>query len=216
MESISREQTQASIRLSDYDYDLPKELIAQHPLENRDNARLLILHRDTGGIEHRKFSDITDYLQANDLLILNNTRVMPARIFGQKSSGASVELLFVEDLGENQWKALVKSNAKLRVSDEIYIDHHTITAKLHKRLDDGSWSIGFNGKNNIKEILYRIGEPPLPPYIKRQHSDIHTPIDRERYQTVFAQKEGAIAAPTAGLHFSNTTLEKIKKYGVEV
>ena len=216
MESISREQTQASIRLSDYDYDLPKELIAQHPLENRDNARLLILHRDTGGIEHRKFSDITDYLQANDLLILNNTRVMPARIFGQKSSGASVELLFVEDLGENQWKALVKSNAKLRVSDEIYIDHHTITAKLHKRLDDGSWSIGFNGKNNIKEILYRIGEPPLPPYIKRQHSDVHTSIDRERYQTVFAQKEGAIAAPTAGLHFSNTTLEKIRKQGLEV
>ncbi|HJW85985.1 MAG TPA: tRNA preQ1(34) S-adenosylmethionine ribosyltransferase-isomerase QueA [Candidatus Brocadiaceae bacterium] len=216
MKSIYQAQTQASTKLSDYDYDLPRELIAQHPLENRDDARLLILHRDTGDIEHRKFSDITDYLLPNDLLILNNTKVLPARIFGHKSSGASVELLFVEDLGENQWKALVKSNAKLRASDEIYIDHHAVAALLQKRHDDGSWSIGFNGNSNIKEILHRIGEPPLPPYIKRQHSDALTPIDRERYQTVFAQKEGAIAAPTAGLHFSNTTLEKVRNLGVEL
>ena len=127
-----------------------------------------------------------------------------------------MELLFVEDLGENQWKALVKSNAKLRASDEIYIDHHAVAATLQKRHDDGSWSIGFNNNSNIKEILHRIGEPPLPPYIKRQHGNTHTPIDRERYQTVFAQKEGAIAAPTAGLHFSNTTLEKVRNLGVEL
>lgn len=204
-------------KLSDFDYDLPKELIAQQPLKNRDDARLLILHRSTGQIEHRKFYDILDYLFPGDLLILNNTKVTPARVMGNKASGAFVELLFIEELEGNRWKVLIKSNAKLRKMEEIGIDNNTISAKLLEKLQDGSWHIEFKQKNNIRELLNRIGEMPLPPYIKRTKSkNTLRSLDKERYQTIFAQKEGAIAASTAGLHFSQNILERIKKHGVDV
>lgn len=204
-------------KLSDYDYNLPKELIAHKPLENRDDARLLILYRSTGKIEHRRFHEITHYLFPRDLLVLNNTKVIPARIAGNKASGASVELLFVEELGENRWRVLIKSNAKLREMEEICIDNNAIPARLLEKLEDGSWQIEFKEKNNTKELLNRIGKMPLPPYIKRnKNNDTLFFLDQERYQTVFAQKEGAIAAPTAGLHFSKNMLEKIEGHGTEV
>ncbi len=216
--NISRSKSQEmSTQLSGYDYRLPRELIAQKPLENRDDARLLVLRRDTGKIEHRKFHEITNYLLAGDLLVLNNTKVMPAQIIGKKPSGASVELLLIEEQEKNRWRAFIKSNAKLRKGEIININHDTISLNLSEKFEDGSWSLIFNSNTNIKELLWQIGKMPLPPYIKRpRNNDLLSPFDRERYQTVFAQKEGAIAAPTAGLHFSPETLAKIKHSGVEI
>ena len=203
-------------KLSDYDYNLPKEFIAQQPLGNRDDSRLLILYRNTGKIEHRKFREITDYFSPGDFLVLNDTKVLPASIAGNRISGASIELLFIEEIGENRWKVLIKSNAKLKAGEEIYIGNNSISARLLDRTE-GAWLIEFNKKNTVvKELLHRIGGMPLPPYIKRaKNQDTLFSLDRERYQTVFAQKEGAIAAPTAGLHFTKDTLEKAQKRGVE-
>ncbi len=205
-------------KLSDYDYDLPKELIAQRPPKNRDDARMLILHRTSGKIEHRKFHEITEYLHPGDLLVLNNTRVIPALIPGKRISGAFLELLLTEERGGNRWKALIKSNATLKIGEEIYTEGNIISATLLDKAEDGSWLIEFNGKFDVKEMLGRIGKMPLPPYIKRGKHEVasSSDADRERYQTVFAQKEGAIAAPTAGLHFSQNTLEKIKQNGAEI
>ncbi len=203
-------------KLSSYNYSLPKELIAQQPLENREDARLLVLHRSTGKIEHRKFYEITEYLYPGDLLVLNNTKVIPALITGEKISGAFLELLLTEELGGNQWKALIKSNTKLNRGEEIYLGNNTIPAKLLDKAEDGSWLIEFNQKYAVKELLGQIGKMPLPPYIKRKKREDPCSLDKERYQTVFAQKEGAIAAPTAGLHFSQSILEKIKQNGVEI
>lgn len=207
-----------STKLSDYNYHLPRELIAQQPPENREDARLLILHRNTGKIEHRKFHEITEYLYPGDLLVLNNTKVIPALIPGKRISGAFLELLLTEEIGENRWKALIKSNAKLKTGEEIYGEDNIISARLLDKAEDGSWLIEFDRKYDIKKLLGRIGKMPLPPYIKRNKHEDSSSLDseRERYQTVFAQKEGAIAAPTAGLHFSQNILEKIKQNGVEI
>lgn len=203
-------------KLSDYDYSLPKELIAQQPLANREDARLLVLHRSTGKIEHRTFHEITEYLYPGDLLVLNNTKVIPALIPGKKFSGAFLEVLFTEEIEGNQWKALIKSNAKLKRGEEICLGKSTILAKLIDKAEDGSWLVEFNQKYAVKELLGQIGKTPLPPYIKRTKSEDSRLFDKERYQTVFAQKEGAIAAPTAGLHFSQRIFEKIEQRGVEI
>ncbi len=205
-------------KLSDYDYHLPKELIAQQPPGNRDDSRLLVLYRNTGKIEHRKFYEITDYFSPGDFLVLNDTKVLPARLTGNRIGGASIELLFIEERGENRWKVLIKSNAKLKTGEEIYISDNSISARLLDRTEAGAWLIEFNKNNTaVKELLHRIGGMPLPPYIKRtKNKDALFSLDRERYQTVFAQKEGAIAAPTAGLHFTTDILEKIQKRGVEI
>ncbi|OQY99946.1 MAG: tRNA preQ1(34) S-adenosylmethionine ribosyltransferase-isomerase QueA [Candidatus Brocadia sp. UTAMX2] len=204
-------------KLSDYEYDLPKELIAQQPLENREDARLLILYRNSGKIEHRRFYEIIEYLCPGDFLVLNNTKVIPALLSGKRISGASLELLLTEEREENQWKALIKSNAKLKAGEEIYITDNILSAKLLKKGKDGSWLIQFDNGYPIKDLLLRTGKMPLPPYIKRpDNNEACYSSDKERYQTVFAQKEGAIAAPTAGLHFSHSILERIKKYGAEI
>lgn len=218
MSDMLSKSVETYTKLSDFDYDLPKELIAQQPLENRDDARLLILYRSTGKIEHRKFYEITEYLSAGDLLVLNNTKVIPARIRGNKISGASIELLFVEELEENRWKVLIKSRARLKEKEEIHIDNNTISMNLLERSENGAWYVEFNKDNDIKRLLNQRGEMPLPPYIKRNNKDRDALclLDQERYQTVFAQKEGAIAAPTAGLHFSQNTLTSIKTLGVEI
>lgn len=218
MNVTSSKSMKICTKLSDYNYFLPKKLIAQQPTENREDARLLILQRSTGKIEHRTFHEITEYLCHGDLLVLNNTKVIPALVPGKRISGAFLELLLTEETGENQWKALIKSNARLKTGEEIYIGNNiiSISAKLINKAEDGSWLITFDKNYDIKDILARIGKMPLPPYIKRNNNkgSLYS-FDQERYQTVFAQKEGAIAAPTAGLHFSQKTLEKIKKHGVE-
>ncbi|MCF6149060.1 MAG: tRNA preQ1(34) S-adenosylmethionine ribosyltransferase-isomerase QueA [Candidatus Kuenenia sp.] len=204
-------------KVADYDFDLPKELIAQKPMGKRENARLLVLHRYSGKIEHRKFNEITDYLSPEDILVLNNTKVIPSRIAGQKAHGAYIDLLFTEELEDNCWKALLKSNAPLKKGERIYLDNATISAILLEKHEDSSWILQIENGANIKELMDRDGEMPLPPYIKRQKkNNTLSAMDAERYQTVFAKKEGAIAAPTAGLHFSEGVLKKIKHRGVEI
>ncbi len=203
-------------KLSDYDYHLPKEFIAQQPLENRADARLLVLHRNTGRMEHRVFSEITGYFSPGDFLVLNDTKVIPARLQGKRAGGASVEILFIEETDERRWEVLLKSNAKLKAGEEISVGNEGVPARLLDRIEKGKWHIEFDKAYNVRELIHRIGEMPLPPYIKRdKNKETLSPLDRERYQTVFARKEGAIAAPTAGLHFTNETLEEIRTRGVE-
>lgn len=203
-------------KLSDYDYHLPKEFIAQQPPKNRADARLLILHRNTGRIEHRVFREIAGYFSPGDFLVLNDTKVIPARLHGNRVGGASVEILFIGEADENRWEVLLKSNAKLKMREEIRIGSDGVRARLLDRIEKGKWHIEFDKSDNVRELIHRAGEMPLPPYIKRgKNRDALFPLDKERYQTVFARKEGAIAAPTAGLHFTNEVLEKIKTRGVE-
>lgn len=205
-----------TMKLSDYDYYLPKELIAQQPEKNRGDARMMVLHKNTGRVEHCRFNEITKYLSKGDLLILNNTKVIPARLMGNRSSGASVELLLVEELGENNWKALVGSNARLVAGEEVCIENTITKVKLINRAEDGLWLVAFYRKDKVRELLWQVGRMPLPPYIKRNKNNTLSSLDRERYQTVFAKKEGAIAAPTAGLHFTEDIIEKIRNKGVEI
>ncbi|WP_347274141.1 tRNA preQ1(34) S-adenosylmethionine ribosyltransferase-isomerase QueA [Candidatus Kuenenia sp.] len=206
-----------SHKLSDYDFDLPKELIAQKPTEERDNARLLVLHRRTGRMEHRRFSEIAGYLRPEDLLVLNNTKVIPSRIAGKKPHGAYVDLLFIEELEGNHWKALLKSNGPLKKGEKIYLDNTAVSASLLGKHEDNSWILRIENGANIRELIHRTGEMPLPPYIKRpKKNNTLSTLDAERYQTVFAQKEGAIAAPTAGLHFSKDVLGKIRNSGTDI
>lgn len=217
MDFIALKPVPLYTKLSDYDYDIPRELIAQHPLENREDARLLILNRSTGKIDHRRFHEVVEYLHPGDFLVLNNTKVMPALLQGKRISGAFLELLLAEEGEENQWKAFIKSNAKLKAGEEIYLADNNLAAKLLRKDEDGLWLVQFDKNYQIKDLLTRTGKMPLPPYIKRTyHNGSRFDSDTDRYQTVFAQKEGAIAAPTAGLHFTHHTLEKIKKHGVEI
>ncbi|MCD6275654.1 MAG: tRNA preQ1(34) S-adenosylmethionine ribosyltransferase-isomerase QueA [Thermoplasmata archaeon] len=188
--------------LKSYDFELPEELIAQEPVEPRDHARLMVL-RD--GIEHRFFYNLPEYLEKGDVLVLNDTRVIKARLHGHKSTGGKVEILILEKLGENFYRCLVKGK-KIRTGTELIFDN--IKGKvMHK--EEGICDIEFSG--NIMELARKRGEIPLPPYIKKKISDAE-----EKYQTVFARKEGAVAAPTAGLHFTPELLKKIENIGVEV
>ncbi len=188
--------------LKSYDFELPEELIAQEPVEPRDHARLMVL-RD--GIEHRFFYNLPEYLEKGDVLVLNDTRVIKARLHGHKSTGGKVEILILEKLGENFYRCLAKGK-KIRTGTELIFDN--IKGKvMHK--EEGICDIEFSG--NIMELARKRGEIPLPPYIKKKISDAE-----EKYQTVFARKEGAVAAPTAGLHFTPELLKKIENIGVEV
>jgi len=188
--------------LKSYDFKLPEELIAQEPVEPRDHARLMVL-RD--GIEHRFFYNLPEYLEKGDVLVLNDTRVIKARLHGHKSTGGKVEILILEKLGENFYRCLVKGK-KIRTGTELIFDD--IKGKvMHK--EEGICDIEFSG--NIMELARKRGEIPLPPYIKKKISNAE-----EKYQTVFARKEGAVAAPTAGLHFTPELLKKIENIGVEV
>ena len=188
--------------LKSYDFKLPEELIAQEPVEPRDHARLMVL---CDGIEHRFFYNLPEYLEKGDVLVLNDTRVIKARLHGHKSTGGKVEILILEKLGENFYRCLVKGK-KIRTGTELIFDD--IKGKvMHK--EEGICDIEFSG--NIMELARKRGEIPLPPYIKKKISNAE-----EKYQTVFARKEGAVAAPTAGLHFTPELLKKIENIGVEV
>ncbi len=193
------------MKLSEFDYFLPKSQIAQYPLSERDSSRLLVIHRKHEKITHRLFSDITEYLIPSDVLVLNNTKVIPARLYGvnPNTSGGKVEILLLKELYTNTWEALVKGLHQGKV-----ILKHGITAFVSR--SNGVAEVKFN--HNIKNALNKIGVMPLPPYIKRKtvQSDI------ERYQTVYAKKQGAVAAPTAGLHFTDNLLNVIRDKGVEV
>ncbi len=192
------------MNISEFDYYLPKAQIAQYPLPRRDTSRLCILDRRLRRCKHKTFRDIVDYLQPGDVLVLNDTKVMPSRIYGIKPSGGKAEIMLLKEIRRNEWNALVKGVQKSTV-----IIKDGITA--HISPSNGVFRVNFEG-GDIKGLLKEVGTMPLPPYIKRKADR----LDMQRYQTVYAEKEGAIAAPTAGLHFTNELLAAIRRRGVEV
>lgn len=197
------------MQLKDFDYELPEELIAQEPILERDQSRLLVLDRNSGEIEHRRFVDIIDYLQAGDLMVLNDTRVVATRLFGTKPTGANVEALLIANLGENRWKAIIKPGRRVPVGTEITFGDGELTAHVVERTEEGGRIVEFRSDGDCESIIARLGEVPLPPYICKKLED------RERYQTVYAAEMGSAAAPTAGLHFTPRVLDAIRGKGVE-
>jgi len=198
------------MRLSNFDYQLPKELIAQAPLVLRDQSRLLVLERNSGKLFHQKFSDLVKYLSPSDCLILNNTKVVPARIFGKRKTGAKVEILLLEKKNRSTYRCLLKP-ARVKLDEPIVFNNNSLSAKILVRRDSGHL-IRFEGKSNIDLAIKKLGIMPLPPYIRRNATD----FDRITYQTVYAEEEGAIAAPTAGLHFTKKLLSQIKEKGTQI
>lgn len=193
-----------------YDFELPESLIAQTPLPDRSASRLLMLDKATGEMEHRHFTDILDALQSGDTLVLNDTRVIPARLFGIKAdTGAKAEVLLLKSLGEDRWEALVKPGKKLKAGAVIEFGEE-LSAVIEEEGDMGGRTLKFRYKGIFQEILDRLGSMPLPPYIKE------TLDDRERYQTVYAKSEGSAAAPTAGLHFTKELLGQLEAKGVRI
>ena len=199
------------MKTSDFYYNLPKELIAQIPLEPRDTSKLLVLGRESGNIEHKHFYDIIDYLNPGDLLVCNDSRVLPARIFGIKDeTGARVEFLLLKQISGNRWETLCKPGKKAREGAKFSFGSGIMSATVEKVKDDGNRIVSFECDDNFFAVLDKIGQMPLPPYITEKLKD------RERYQTVYSHELGSAAAPTAGLHFTNELLEKIKAKGVNI
>lgn len=193
-----------------YDFDLPEELIAQTPLADRTASRLLTLNKSTGEVQHHMFPAILDYLQPGDTLVLNDTRVIPARLFGVKQdTGAKAEVLLLKDLGADRWEALVKPGKKLKTGAVITFGDE-LTATIESEGDMGERVLSFSYEGIFNEILDRLGQMPLPPYIKEKLAD------RERYQTVYSKHEGSAAAPTAGLHFTKELLEQVRSKGIDI
>lgn len=197
--------------LKDFNYDLPEELIAQDPLEDRSSSRLMVLHKDTGRIEHKIFRDIIDYLNPGDCLVINDTKVIPARLMGIKEdTGAAIEVLLLKRNADDVWECLVKPGKKARTGARIVFGEGLLVGEIVDVIEDGNRMIKFHYEGIFEEILDKLGQMPLPPYI------IHKLQDKNRYQTVYARNEGSAAAPTAGLHFTKELLEKIKEKGVNV
>lgn len=204
---------------NDFDFNLPDELIAQTPAALRDASRLLVLHRDSNQLEHKNFRDLLDYLLAGDVLVLNNSRVIPARLraTNPKTSGA-FEILLLEENSSNDWWAMMRPAKRARVGTELALidlrgERSAISMTVIETNEEGHRRLKFSGAKNISEVLDQFGEVPLPPYIKR---DERNDEDRERYQTVYARDKGSVAAPTAGLHFTENFLERIRARGVDV
>lgn len=203
--------------LSLYDYPLPWEFIAQHPLPKRDASRLLVLHRRTSQLEHRTFRDILHYLHQGDALVLNDSRVIPARLVGKRPTGGWVKLLLVEELHPGRWKVLLEASGKPKIGEEIDLEEGAFHGILLSREDYRYWVIDLEPKDTFWETLFKVGRMPLPPYIKRPpNKDPFFLEDKKRYQSVFATRDGSIAAPTAGLHFTKDLLEEIAQRGVEI
>lgn len=202
--------------LSDFDYILPEELIAQKPANRRTQSKMMVLNRALKTIEHKSFFDIVDLLDENDVLVLNNTKVIPARLLGQKITGAHVEVFLLKELENKQWEALLKPSKRINEGNIIKISEE-LSAKTLVRLDGGKWLVELIYEGDIQEILSLVGKVPLPPYIERKlDNEKLKKLDYKRYQTVFAKHAGSVAAPTAGLHFSNDILKKLKKKGVQI
>ena len=199
------------MKTSDFYYELPRELIAQDPLEERSDSRLLVLHRSSGRIEHRGFKDIVEYLRAGDCLVRNDTKVIPARLFGRrKDTGAVVELLLLKRMENDIWETLVKPGKKARTGARLDFGDGRLEGEIISVEEDGNRRIQFRYDGIFEEILDELGQMPLPPYIT------HTLRDRNRYQTVYARYEGSAAAPTAGLHFTEELFDELERKGVLV
>ena len=197
------------MKTHDFWYDLPEELIAQTPLQQRDSSRLCVLDAKSGAVSHRHFSDILEYLQPGDCLVMNDSRVLPARLLGHRPTGGAVELLLLRDLGDKKWECLAKPGRKLQAGQEVIFGDGELTATITAVKDDGNRIVEFHFEGIFLEVLERLGKMPLPPYIKEELQD------QERYQTVYSRQVGSAAAPTAGLHFTNELLDKIRKKGVK-
>ena len=198
-----------AMQTKDYWYDLPEELIAQTPLERRDSSRLMVLDRETGDVSHRHFYDIVEYLRPGDCLVMNDSRVLPARLLGHRPSGGAVEVLLLRDLGDNRWECLCKPGRKMQVGNEVIFGSGELTAVVREVREDGNRVVEFQYEGIFLEVLERLGKMPLPPYIKEELAD------QERYQTVYSREVGSAAAPTAGLHFTTELLERIRAMGVQ-
>lgn len=202
--------------LSEFDYILPDELIAQKPASRRTQSKMMVLNRDLKTIEHKHFFDIVDLLGENDVLVLNNTKVIPARLLGQKLTGANVEVFLLKELGNKQWEALIKPSKRVNEDNIVKISDE-LSVKILIKLEGGKWLVELIYEGDIHEILSKVGNVPLPPYIERKISpEKLKKLDYKRYQTVFAKHAGSVAAPTAGLHFTKEILKKLKKKGVEI
>ena len=198
------------MKTSDFYYDLPQELIAQTPLQQRDASRLLCMDRSSGRCEHRHFSDITQYLRSGDTLVVNNSRVLPARLLGCRPTGGAVEVLLLRDKGNGVWECLTRPGRKTQPGQELIFGDGELTATVVGALEDGNKLVQFHYEGIFLEVLERLGKMPLPPYIREELDD------GERYQTVYSKVSGSAAAPTAGLHFTMELLDKIKAMGVSI
>ena len=198
------------MKVSDFNYELPEELIAQHPYDKRDEARLMVLKRKENEYEHKVFKDIIDYLNPGDCLVINNTKVLPARLYGKKDTGANVEFLLLKRIEGDYWEAMVRPGNKLRPGAKVEFGDGLLKAEVLEVLEGGNRRVKFEYDGIFNEILDRIGLMPLPPYIKESLED------KDKYQTVYAKHDGSAAAPTAGLHFTEDLLEKIREKGVEI
>ena len=202
------------MHINDFDYELPEELIAQKPADKRDASRLLVVHRDTGKTEHRHFYDILEYLKEGDCLVLNNSKVLPARLYGIKEgTGAKIEFLLIKRIEGDRWETMVRPGKRLKPGDSVmFSEEPLLKADIIDYGNDGTRIVEFSYDGIFMERLEEIGSMPLPPYIERQSEN----EDRDRYQTVYCREEGSVAAPTAGLHFTEELLEKAKAKGVEL
>ena len=198
------------MKVSDFNYELPQELIAQHPYDKRDEARLMVLDRKNQKIENKVFRDVIDYLEPGDCLVINNTKVLPARLYGTKETGAKVEFLLLKRLEEDFWEVMVRPGNKLKPGTKVSFGNGILKAEILDVLEGGNRKVKFEYNGIFNEILDKIGLMPLPPYIKESLKD------KDKYQTVYAKYEGSSAAPTAGLHFTKELLEEIKKKGVVI
>ena len=198
------------MKKSDFYFDLPEELIAQTPLEKRDSSRLLLLDRKTGEITHKHFFDLPDYLNPGDCLVLNDSRVLPARLMGNRITGGAVEVVLLRDLGDGKWECLTRPGRKTKPGTDLTFGEGLLTATVTDALDDGNKVLQFHYDGIFLEILDQLGKMPLPPYIKAELQN------RERYQTVYSREIGSAAAPTAGLHFTQALLDQIREKGIKV
>ncbi|HPO04122.1 MAG TPA: tRNA preQ1(34) S-adenosylmethionine ribosyltransferase-isomerase QueA [Bacillota bacterium] len=202
------------MHINDFDYELPEGLIAQYPVSNRENSRLMVVHRESGSIEHKYFYNITDYISPGDCLVLNNSKVLPARLAGKKdSTGIEVEFLLLRRKFGDVWETMVRPGRRIKPGDIIrFSDAPFLSAKIVDYGEDGTRIVEFRYETTFMEVLERVGKMPLPPYIRRESRE----SDKERYQTVYSKEEGSVAAPTAGLHFTEALLDQIKEKGVSI
>ena len=202
----------SKLRTDEFNYYLPEQFIAQEPVEKRDQSRLMVLNRQAEKIEHHHFYEITDYFSKGDVLIVNETKVIPARLTAVRSTGAHVEIFLIQERTDKCWEVLVKPGRKVRVGETLKFKDSIVQAYIKERTSTGGRIIEFLNIDRFSDWLETYGQVPLPPYIRRTEED----KDKERYQTVFAKKDGAVAAPTAGLHFTDQLLEKLKNIGVNI
>lgn len=210
----AEEDLPADWRLSSYDYHLPRALIAQEPVPVRHDARLMVLRRNTGEIIHARFRELGHFLAPGDLVVLNDTRVVPARVLGERTTGGKVEVLFLRDIGHGKWEVLIKAGGSPRPGEFISLEDGQLTIRLLRRGEHGFWEISVPAGTDVPTFLEEYGRVPLPPYIHRDRNVQRLPFDRERYQTVYARRPGAVAAPTAGLHFTRTLMEELQRRGM--